>query len=145
MNENETIWHWGIVLKDISLFSLQGYLRVIDWLEHKAQRANFNQFLWWTPGLPSVIGCSRNCFFCFSLLYETKIVGKKKWNKHSPPSQVCGSPSTNLTPSGQEHWRPLGFGRQRLLHPPFKCEHLLVPWIKWLSRCYLRSILSKII
>lgn len=44
-----------------------------------------------------------------------------------PPWQVKGSPGFSSTPSGQKHWCPLGFGRQRWLQPPFKCEQLVDP------------------
>ena len=51
-----------------------------------------------------------------------------------PPWHVNWSPGFSRTPSGQKHRWPVGFGRQMWLHPPFKCEHPVVPKVGELVR-----------
>ena len=51
-----------------------------------------------------------------------------------PTWHVNWSPGLSGTPSGQKHRWPVGFGRQMWLHPPFKCEQLVVPEVGELVR-----------
>ena len=47
-----------------------------------------------------------------------------------PTWHVNWSPGLSRTPSGRKHRWPVGFERQMWLHPPFKCEQLVVPEVE---------------